>query len=223
MFTGIVEEVGTVAAIDAAGELRRLRIEAVAVLDGVEQGDSIAVDGACLTVVRHHADAFEVEAVPATLERTTLGGLAAGARVNLERAVALGERLGGHIVQGHVDGVGRVERVARAADAVLVDVSVPDAVFGVTVLHGSITLGGVSLTVNALPAPGVVQVSLIPFTLAHTTLGSLDVGDRLNVEADLVAKLVAEQTRRWLEARAGDGADDTDFGREAARGTHGIR
>lgn len=223
MFTGIVQEIGTVATAEQAGGLRRLRISASIVTQGGRTGDSIAIDGACLTVVRHDGDGFDVEVVPTTLERTTLGGLAVGSRVNLERALAMGERLGGHIVQGHVDGVGAVTGIARAEDATLVDVTVPDDVFGVTVVHGSITLAGVSLTVNKLPAPGVVQVSLIPFTLEHTTLGALEVGDRLNVEADLVAKLVSEQTRRWLETRAAEGAVDTDFGREAARGSNVIR
>lgn len=223
MFTGIVQEVGTVIASERVGGLQRLHLSASLVVQDLSPGDSIAVDGVCLTVVAHQTGGFEVEAVPATLARTTLGALGAGSRVNLERALAVGERFGGHMMQGHVDGVGRVVRIERADDAVLVDVAVPDDVFGVTVLHGSITLGGVSLTVNALPEAPVVQVSLVPFTLQHTTLGALQTDDRLNVEADLVAKLVAEQTRRWLEARAADGAGDRDFGREAARGTHGIR
>lgn len=201
MFTGIVQEVGTVRAAEPAGGLLRLAIHAPATLERLRDGDSVAVDGVCLTVVRHDRGAFEAEAIPTTLDRTTLGGLAAGARVNLERALAAGEPLGGHIVQGHVDGVGTVLGVERTGDSVLVDVAVPDEVTGVTVLRGSIALSGVSLTVAGLPAPGVVRVSLIPYTLEHSTLGAVQVGTRLNVEADFVAKLVAEQARRWLESR----------------------
>lgn len=206
MFTGIVQEIGTVRAAEPAGELLRLVIEAPRTLEHAREGDSIAVDGVCLTVVRHDGRAFEAQAIPTTLERTTLRDLAPGARVNLERALAAGEPLGGHIVQGHVDGVGIVRDVERAADAVLVDVAVPDEVFGVTVLRGSIALAGVSLTVCALPVPGVVRVSLIPYTLEHTTLGSVGAGSRLNMEADFLARLVAEQTRRWLESRGIDAA-----------------
>ena len=201
MFTGIVQEIGTVRTAEREGDLLRLEIEAAHLLGPVREGDSIAVDGVCLTVVRHDGRLFEAQAISTTLARTTLGELVPGARVNLERALAAGEPLGGHIVQGHVDGVGTVRAVERAGDSVQVDVVVPEEVSGVTVLRGSIALGGVSLTVSGLPEPGVVRVSLIPYTLEHTTLGALGVGARLNVEADFVAKLVAQQARRWLESR----------------------
>ncbi|HUF12093.1 MAG TPA: riboflavin synthase [Longimicrobiales bacterium] len=223
MFTGIVQEVGTVIAAEPRGGLLRLTIGAGALLGAARPGDSIAVDGTCLTIVRCDASSFDVEVMPTTLERTTLPSLAVGQGVNLERALAAGEPLGGHIVQGHVDGTGEVVRIERGDDAVLMDVAVPDDVFGVTVLRGSITLAGVSLTVSALPRPGVVRVSLIPFTLEHTTLGALREGAVVNVEADLLARLVAEQTRRWLDARAGAGAADAETGREAVEETHGIR
>ena len=201
MFTGIVQEIGTVRTVEYAGDLLRLRVEAARTLERVREGDSIAVDGVCLTVLRHDGRAFEAQAIPTTLARTTLGELVPGTRVNLERAVAAGEPLGGHIVQGHVDGVGTVRAVERAADSVLVDVAVPVEVSRVTVPRGSIALAGVSLTVADLPAADVVRVSLIPYTLGHTTLASVQAGSRLNVEADFVAKLVAEQARRWLESR----------------------
>lgn len=206
MFTGIVQEIGSVRAAERAGGLLRLTIEARAVLDRAVVGDSIAVDGVCLTIVAHDGLSFTAEAMGTTLERTTLGALEAGSRVNLERALTLGEPLGGHMVQGHVDGVGTIAAVERRPDAVLVDVVVPDDVAGVTVLRGSIALAGVSLTVADLPAPGAVRVSLIPYTLENTTFRDAAVGQRLNVEADMLAKLVAEQTRRWLEAR-GEAAD----------------
>ena len=222
MFTGIVQEVGTVVRAEREGGLLRLTVAASTVLAGAREGDSIAVDGVCLTVVRRDVESFDAEAMGTTLARTVLGELMVGRRVNLERALAAGEPLGGHIVQGHVDGVGTVRRMERSADAVLLDVAVPEDVSGVTVLRGSITLGGVSLTVADLPAPGTIQVSLIPYTLAHTTLGELREGDRLNVEADVVAKLVAEQTRRWLDAR-GAAAADADNGASASGGSNGIR
>ena len=222
MFTGIVQEIGIVDAADRSGGLLRLTISARTVLERAAVGDSIAVDGVCLTIVSHDGRSFSAEAMATTLERTALGDLAVGARVNLERALAAGEPLGGHIVQGHVDGVGVVRRVQRGQDQVVMDVAVPEDVSGVTVLRGSIALSGVSLTVADLPEPGVVRVSLIPHTLAHTTLGEVKEGTRLNVEADVVAKLVAEQTRRWLEARAGDGAD-VNVGATAPGGLNGIR
>jgi riboflavin synthase len=124
-----------------------------------------------------------------------IGDWRKGRVVNLERALRAGDRLGGHFVQGHVDGVGTVERVAEADDALLLDIRVPDEVAETTVLHGAITIDGVSLTVNAIPRPGVVQVSLVPFTREHTTLGKLAGGDRVHVEADVLGKYVRQLCR----------------------------
>ena len=222
MFTGIVQEIGTVRAAERAGGLLRLTIEARAVLNQAVVGDSIAVDGVCLTIVSHDGLSFTVEAMSTTLERTTTGRLGVGSRVNLERALTMGEPMGGHIVQGHVDGVGTVRRILRGPDSVLVDVAVPDDVSGVTVARGSVALAGVSLTVAELPEPGVLRVSLIPYTLENTTLGGLEEGGELNVEADFLAKMVAEQTRRWLEARSND-ATHVNEGADAPGGLHGIR
>lgn len=219
MFTGIVEELGTVRSRDG----HRFELESPLVVSDAAVGDSIAVNGCCLTVVELGDGWWAADAVAETLSRTNLGELSPGDVVNLERPVRASDRLGGHIVQGHVDGTGTVRRIARDGDAVLVDVEVPPDVYGVTVLRGSIALSGVSLTVSGLPEPGVVRVSLIPFTLEHTTLGSLREGDLLNVEADVLAKLVAEQTRRWLDARADTGAAESKPDREAVEETHGIR
>lgn len=196
MFTGIVEEVGRVSSIEPVANGRALRIAATRVLDGVRHGDSIAVDGVCLTVTGHDADGFEVQAIGTTLERTTIGSLAAGAPVNLERAMALGDRLGGHLVQGHVDGVATVRSIRRDGEHVLLDVALPVSVADLTVLHGSITISGVSLTVNAMPAPDVAQVALIPYTHEHTNLGHLQEGDRVNVEGDMIGKFVARLMER---------------------------
>lgn len=197
MFTGIVTAVGTVDAIrrlaagpGAADGGRVVRIKAP--FRGLKRGESVAVNGACLTVTRVLRGAFEVEAVVTTLGRTLIADYARGRRVNLERAVRAADRLGGHLVQGHVDGVGTVERMERRGDAVVYDLRVPPEVAEVTILHGSVAVDGVSLTVNALPAPGVVQISLIPHTVAVTTLGMLAPGDRVHVEADVIGKYVRQ-------------------------------
>lgn len=189
MFTGIVTGIGTVReAVTRAGGFE-LTIESPYV--GLEPGESVAVDGACLTVESSLADAFRVHVVRTTLDRTRFGEYTTGQRVNLERALQAGDRLGGHLVQAHVDGVGRVETVAQRADARLLELRVPDDIARVTVPLGSITVDGVSLTVNAKPARDVIQISLIPFTLQHTTLGDRVTGDRVHIEADAIGKYVA--------------------------------
>lgn len=190
MFTGIIEEIGRIAAVEEIGNGRAFRVAATLVLEGTGLGDSIAIDGACHTVTALHDDAFEVQSVATTLGRTTFGGFAPGRRVNLERALALGARLGGHLVQGHVDGVGAIRSIEPRDELVLIDLDLPEEVVGVTVLHGSITVNGVSLTVNALPEPGVCQLSIIPFTLEHTNLSDARVGDAVNVEGDTIGKYV---------------------------------
>ena len=192
MFTGIVDSVGRIDSV-SLNNGAELRIQAR--YRGVKKGESIAVNGACLTVERVVKGGFTVHAVATTLGRTLIGEWRKGRAVNLERAVRAGDRLGGHFVQGHVDGVGAVERVSAADDALLVDIRVPREVTETTVLHGAITVDGVSLTVNALPRAGVVQVSLVPFTREHTTLGGLASGDRVHVEADVLGKYVRQLCR----------------------------
>jgi riboflavin synthase len=169
MFTGIITEVGTLMDARAADGGRDLDV-ACSWTDLVA-GESVAVDGACLTVARLTERGFGVHVVRTSLERTRFADLRPGQRVNLERALRVGDRLGGHLVQGHVDGVGTVVRVAAREDARLLDLQVPAEVARVSVPLGSITVDGVSLTVNAIPDPGTIQISLIPFTLEHTTLG----------------------------------------------------
>ena len=190
MFTGIVEATGTVSRVEAGAAGRRIRFRAPDVLDDLAIGDSVAVDGACLTAVELHPDGFSVDVIGTTLDRTVVGRYREGTRVNLERPVRVGDRLDGHIVQGHVDAVGEILSVRPEGDRWLVDVRMPPEVDAATILHGSITLSGVSLTVSALPAPGTCQVALIPHTLAVTTLGTLAAGDRVNLEADLIGKYV---------------------------------
>lgn len=196
MFTGLVEEVGSVGSVLTTERGLRLEIQAARVLSDLTIGDSIAIDGVCQTVVARTDGGFAVEAMGPTLSRTTLGDLEAGRRVNLERAMAVGARLGGHIVQGHVDAVGSVTRVERTGEHVLIDVAIPDDVADVTVLHGSITLNGVSLTVNAIPGDGVIQVALIPHTWEHTNLSDLQVGSAVNLEGDTIGKFVIEYIKR---------------------------
>jgi riboflavin synthase alpha subunit len=200
MFTGIVTAQGFVLVVAPLADGRRIEIGTdTGFLEGVKPGDSIAIDGVCQTVVHVEADRFTVEAIGTTLSRTTFPGFAPGRRVNLELALALGERLGGHLVQGHVDGTGTVLAVEREGEHVLLDVSLPPAVAQVTVLHGSIAIDGVSLTVNALPAPDRAQVALIPYTWQHTNLSRLAVGSTVNLEGDMLGRFVVH----YLELRAG--------------------
>jgi riboflavin synthase len=173
---------------------------------GLIPGESIAVDGACLTVERVVEGGFTVQVVATTVGRTNFGQYSVGRRVNLERALMVGDRLGGHMVQGHVDGVAEVLRSGEQAGAWLMDLRVPDEVWRVSIPLGSITVDGVSLTVNALPSAGVIQVSLIPFTLQHSTLGERQPGDRVHVEGDVLGKYVAELLEKREERSEKRGA-----------------
>ena len=189
MFTGIITDVGTVQ--QAARTPDGLELTIATSYPDLEPGESVAVDGACLTVQSVALNAFTAHIIRTSLERTRFGEYRDGQRVNLERALRAGDRLGGHLVQGHVDGLGTVERIAQRDDARLLDVRVPDEVARVSIPLGSITVDGVSLTVNAKPGSGLVQISLIPFTLQHTTLGERRTGDRVQLEADTIGKYVA--------------------------------
>jgi len=188
VFTGLIDDVGTIVAVAETAAGREFRIEG-RYADLVD-GESIAVNGACLTVREQGAGWFTVAAVVTTLGRTTMDEWRVGNRVNLERALRVGDRLGGHFVQGHVDGVATVERIRQQGDARLVDLALPAGLAELMVQHGSVTVDGVSLTVNDLPAPGALQLSLIDYTLRHTTLGALAIGDRVHVEADMLGKYV---------------------------------
>jgi riboflavin synthase len=199
MFTGLVDDGGIVERVERTEAGRELRVLSRYV--GLAAGESIALHGACLTVREHGDGWFTVAAIVTTLDRTTIGSWEAGRRVNLERAMRLGDRLGGHLVQGHVDAVAHVESVHRRDDAMLVDVRLPDELEPLMVPHGSVAIDGVSLTVNALPAPGILQLSLIEYTWTHTTLGALRAGDGVHVEADMVGKYVRQLVAPYAAAR----------------------
>jgi len=202
MFTGLVEEIGTVAAIESRGDGVRLRVRAARAIEGLALGDSVAVDGACLTAVAIHDDGFEVDVVAETLRRTALGGRTAGDRVNLERAVRAGDRLGGHLVQGHVDGTATVVAVADEAQGRrLVFATSPDLLRYV-VAKGSVAIDGVSLTVASRDGAGF-EVALIPHTLGETTLGDAREGRTVNLEVDLVAKYVEALAAPYRSAERG--------------------
>ncbi|WP_329015795.1 riboflavin synthase [Streptomyces sp. NBC_00690] len=199
MFTGIVEELGEVTAVENLGDSSRFRLRGPLVTEGARHGDSIAVNGVCLTVVETGDGEFTADVMAETLKRSSLGALSEGARVNLERPTAVGGRLGGHIVQGHVDAVGTVVERIPSENWEIVKVSVPDGLARYVVEKGSITVDGVSLTVVEAGAD-FFTVSLIPTTLALTTLGVKQPGDPVNLEVDIIAKYV----ERLLGARTGE-------------------
>ena len=208
MFTGIVSAIGRVGVVSRNGGNGRGRgnpkgrpvgrregedglvLTIRAPYKGLKKGESIAVNGACLTVERVATGGFTIHVIETTESRTLFGEYVSGRKVNLERALRAADRVGGHIVQGHVDGVAVVERADRRGDAWVYDLRVPREVRDSSIPRGSITLDGVSLTINALPGPDLVQVALIPFTRRRTTLGNLRVGDRVHVEGDVLGKYV---------------------------------
>ena len=198
MFTGIVTEMGKVLAVEPTGTGRRVVIEAPSTVDRLSIGDSVAVDGVCLTAVGVDDTTFTVDAVGETLERTTLGALVPGTQVDLERPVPSdGGRFDGHVVQGHADGVGTIEDLAAEGEAKRIRVSAPNRLAAYFVEKGSVTLDGVSLTITAVSPIGAdrawFEVVLIPHTLDVTVLGDRKIGDRVNIEADVFAKYIERQ------------------------------
>ncbi|HTM58499.1 MAG TPA: riboflavin synthase [Candidatus Udaeobacter sp.] len=190
MFTGLVEEIGRIERVADRGEGRTIEISATRVLDRLERGDSVAINGCCLTVIDGSSTGFTVEAVPETLRRTTLGAFEPGEPVNLERALRFDQRLGGHLMQGHVDAVGEVRAIQLEGDGRRVRFEVPEALRRFVAEKGSIAVDGVSLTVAALVPEGC-EIAYIPHTLAHTLAGSYAVSRRVNLEVDLIARYLA--------------------------------
>jgi len=197
MFTGIVEELGEVTGWQDLPDAARLTVRGSTVTTDARHGDSIAVNGVCLTVVECSGGAFTADVMKVTLDRSSLGALAIGSSVNLERAVRLQDRLGGHVVQGHVDGTGEILAVTPDQHWTVVRLTLPGDLDRYVVEKGSVTVDGISLTV-ADTAPGWLEISLIPTTLALTTLGRKGVGDPVNLEVDITAKYV----EKLLAARA---------------------
>jgi riboflavin synthase len=185
VFTGIVEEVGKVREVSS----HRLVVGAATALEGLAEGDSISINGVCLTVVAHDAHSFAVDIVDETLERTNLGRLQAGHPVNLERALTPESRMGGHIVQGHIDDVGTLVELSGTPEATVLRVDAPEAVARYVVEKGFIAVDGISLTVTEVSG-STFSVAVIPYTLQHTVLGSREPGDHVNLEVDIVAKYV---------------------------------
>jgi len=200
VFTGIVEELGEVTAVEQLDDASRFRLRGPVVTEGAKHGDSIAVNGVCLTVVDLGEHEFTADVMAETLNRSSLGALTTGSRVNLERPMALGGRLGGHIVQGHVDGTGRILERRPSENWEVVKISLPAALTRYVVEKGSITVDGVSLTVVDA-GPDYFTISLIPTTLALTTLGIKGPGDPVNLEVDVIAK--------YVERLLGDSAPQT--------------
>ncbi|MDY6811232.1 riboflavin synthase [Gordonia sp. HNM0687] len=221
MFTGIVEELGTIVRRDDLTDAARLTVRGPLVTSDAGFGDSIAVNGVCLTVVEHGPDEFTVDVMAETLQRSSLADLTAGSRVNLERAMAAGGRFGGHIVQGHVDGVGRILAVTPSENWTVVRIAVPPRLERYIVEKGSITVDGVSLTVSAISGstaiPGTAgevwfEISLIPTTLHETNLGAAGVGTPVNLEVDVIAKYVERLHPALREAHSPPGEPVGDSG-----------
>ena len=200
MFTGLIEEGGRIAGIRAAEQGARLTVSAALVLDGLGIGDSVAVNGTCLTAVEIAADGFAVDAVAETLRRTSLGGLVVGDRVNLERPMRMGDRLDGHLVQGHVDGIGTVRSATPEGGSTVLEISAPPELLRYVVEKGSIAVDGVSLTV-AGRLDDAFTVALIPHTMSVTTLGPQALGRAVNLEVDVVAKYVEALAAPYVPPR----------------------
>jgi riboflavin synthase len=194
LFTGIIEGLGSVVSVTPGQQGQALTIAADFDLTGTKLGDSIAVDGACLTAVRLEGRQFTVDVSPESLRRTTLGGLKPGGRVNLERALRLGDRLDGHLVSGHVDGIGQVMERRHEGNAIVIRISVPAALARYMIEKGSVAVAGTSLTINSCDAAGF-EVSIIPHTAHLTTIGTCRVGVRVNIETDMIGKYVEKFVR----------------------------
>ncbi len=200
MFTGIIEGLGTLTAVRSGGAGRRLEVTADFGLDGTRIGDSIAVNGACLTAVSLDGRRFEADVSPETASKTTFGAARIGMRVNLERALRLSDRLDGHLVAGHVDGLARLTRKERLENAILLTFSAGPDLTRYMIVKGSVAVDGVSLTINHCDAGGF-QVSIIPHTAALTTLDQRRIGDAVNIETDLIGKYV----ERFMTSGRSDG------------------
>jgi riboflavin synthase len=189
MFTGIIEGLGTISAIQASGEGKKLTIEADFLLEGTKEGDSISVSGACLTAVVINGGRFAVDVSPETLSRSTFGQAKIGEKVNIERAMRLSDRIDGHLVSGHIDGVGKIIHRKKKSNAILITIGAPESCCRFMIEKGSVAVDGVSLTINGC-THNSFEVSIIPFTAKLTTIGFKDIGTHVNIETDMIGKYV---------------------------------
>ncbi|MEJ5366331.1 MAG: riboflavin synthase [Desulfosoma sp.] len=221
MFTGLVECRGTVLRTERHGVDARMTLRSDRVFADMALGESVAVDGACLTVVAFDGPVFSVDVSAETLDKTTLGSKTPGSVVNLERALRLGDRLGGHLMQGHVDGMGTLIQKKMEGRSWRFYFSVPEELSVFIVAKGSIAVNGVSLTVNGC-APGRFDVNVIPHTADVTTLGRLAVGERVNIETDIIAKYVEKMLRAWTKPSSGDSPEKSGGVDAALLRRHGF-
>ncbi len=198
MFTGIIEGLGTIAGIRSSGQGKRLTVEADFSLDQTKIGDSISVSGACLTAVKIDGKRFEVDVSPETLQITTFGQAKVGERLNIERALRLSDRIDGHLVSGHIDGVGIVKKRESLSNAIIVTIGVDESLTQYMIAKGSVAMDGISLTINARESDNF-SVSVIPHTAQLTTIGFKNKGDRVNIETDMIGKYV----ERFISGRPG--------------------
>ncbi len=206
MFTGIVETTGSIQTLDGERGGLKLTVEAPSMAPDFELGDSVAVNGVCLTVVDQSDQTFSVEIVPETVSRTTSGNLQVGHRVNLERPLRLSDRIDGHLVQGHVDGVGRIAAREERGNSLCYEVEIPDDLTPFVIEKGSIALDGISLTIAGL-AGNLAAVSIIPHTASITTFGSRQIGDEVNIEVDMIGRYVASLMHSGRSADPGGEPD----------------
>ena len=205
MFTGIIESLGSVAAMQSTGAGKRMTVQTDLDLAGTRIGDSIAVNGACLTAVTLDDHRFGVDISPESLKRTTLGQLGIGQKVNLERAMRLSDRLDGHLVSGHIDGIGQIRSRVTDGNAIVIGISVPSSLLRYMIEKGSVAVDGISLTINSVEQDEF-SVSIIPHTAEMTTLRSKSAGDAVNIETDMIGKYV----ERFMTAGQSDAADQRD-------------
>ena len=207
MFTGIIEGLGTVSAVRSAGQGKRLAVEADFDLNQTKIGDSICVSGACLTAVKIDSRHFEVDISPETLQMTTFNQAKVGQRVNIERALRLSDRIDGHLVSGHIDGVGKIRQSETLGNAIIVTIEVPESLTRYMINKGSVAVDGISLTINTCAA-GSISISIIPHTAKLTTIGFKNKGDPVNIETDMLGKYV----ERFMSAKPRRDGAETEKG-----------
>ncbi len=208
MFTGIIEGLGTIKKIKSSGQSSRITIDTGFSLESTKIGDSIAVNGTCLTAVEINQNQFDADVAPETLDKTVIGDLHPGDRVNLERALRLSDRLDGHLVSGHVDGTGLIEEKQPLANAIIIKIKLPEDLARYTIQKGSIAIDGISLTINEC-GDGFIKLSIVPHTAKLTTIGFKKPGDRVNIETDVIGKYIEQFVSRGRNA---NGTKDSQNG-----------